>query len=129
MTQPAQQKDLKELVGFPRAPILKPKRADRIQRKNALENETGIDPVMGIRVSIALGLPVRSEWLSAGSLDLALSPADVAKHLDKLVSVKKLLDAVSVTEFLNRRLDRTTAGPTLSALRKLLIPKRGGKKQ
>lgn len=132
MVQPMQEtdfKDVRELVGYPRTPIRKVSTANRALLKKTLETGMDIDPVIGIRASLALGMPLKAEWLRAGLLDQALNAADLAKHLDKLVTVKRMLNAVEVGEAIQKRLDRASAVKILSALRKVIVPKRTGKTQ
>jgi hypothetical protein len=90
LTQPSEMPDLRGVVGYPRTPVPKVSPAVRASLKKALETDSTIDPVLGIRISVAAGVSLRPEWLNRGLLDLALSSTDLAKHIDKLITSDRM---------------------------------------
>jgi hypothetical protein len=125
MTELTHVQNLLELVGYPRTPLRKLSRSERSAIKKMIRKAPpDIDPVMGVRMAVSSGSPIRPEWIEAGQIDLALETEDILRNLDKLTIVEKLINATQVMEVLSRRADR---GPrvVLRALDKLTLP-RGG---
>ena len=121
----SEQQDVRELVGYPRQPLRKLKRNERQLLKKTLAGTTTSEPTIAVRVALTLNAPVAPSSLNTGVIDLALAPEDVVKHLDRLVVPTRLIDATAVLEVLHKKSQSVRAPRVLSALRKLVLPKRG----
>lgn len=117
------ERDWREVVGFPRKPLPKLSSADRKTVKKRIETASSeLDPAVGIRMALCSGVPIRPEWLTAGLIDLALETDDITRNFEKLATVAKSLDAAQASEALSKRLDKAPKA-ALRALHKLAIQK------
>lgn len=115
------------LSGAPKSPLPKLTRADRALVKRKLESApSDYDPITGLRLALAAKLPVRPEWSTEPSIDMALNTGDIAKRLIDLAESRLVLRAPAALNVLERR-SRISPVPVFRALCNMVLPKKGKK--
>ena len=127
MTEPIHVHDPRDLVGYPGTPLRKLSRIERLEIKKIVQDApSDIDPVLALRMALSSGSSIRSEWLQARQIQLALETDDILRNIDRLILVRKFVGASQLIEVLSKRAERTP-GKVLRALSKLTLPKTGAR--
>src|SRR3974377_1665666 len=106
MPQTLQERDPRELVGFPRSPLPKLSRGERSAIKKFLKKRClALPPPVALRMALCGGAWIDPKWLDSGVIDLALDTDDIARNIDKLSDFRKVITANQVSAVLARHMD------------------------